>query len=380
MLNIKNDSQRLILNLIRHNKEISGAELARITEQRRSSLAYILKSLEDMGLVSISRIGESTKSGGKPPTLWKLVNSAGYFLGVEVTPKELRTVITDFSSNIIYKDIHTFNDILSEGGVSELSSFIRSRVSAVNLKLEDFIGIGISVPGMVDTLNGSVYYYSSKGIKEISLKSDLEKELNIEVAILNDANAGVLGEKWFSTSPDKLNDIIFLSINEDHAGIGAGFIFNGQLYTGFNGSAGEFIPFGINLEHIYRQYKSDFPNITIEFKDLNTISKIIAMYGTGSKVADYIFNEIFTNLSKGIAGIITLLNPKSIIIGGDFTVTEPVINQTLSSQIESVYKEHYPVGISHPRIYFSKQGIYSGAMGATAFFVDRIFNPLLGKI
>lgn len=375
MIEIKSENQKLILHLIRSNKEISGAELSRITNQRRSTLAYVLKSLEDMGLISISRIGESTKSGGKPPTLWKLVDNAGYILGLEVTPSEIRTVITDFSSNIIYRDIHQFNDIFSGGSVDKLADFIKSRVEALNLNMDDFIGIGLAIPGMVDRDKGSGIYYTKNGIFNIEIKKKLRNLLGVDVELINDANAGALGEKWFSNRPDDLNNMIFLSINEDHAGIGAGFILNGQLYSGFNGSAGEFIPFGMKLDTLFEKALADSGSVDVNFDDFNTISKVVVKYKEKSEEAKVILNYISKLLAVEIARLVTLLNPNHIIIGGDFSITEDFLIKKLDREIENIYKKHFPMGISHPHLSFSKQGIFSGAMGATALYVDMIFNP-----
>ncbi len=374
MINIKNDNQKLILQLIRNNKEISGAELSRITMQRRSTLAYTLKSLEEMGLISVSRIGETTSSGGKPPTLWKLVENSGYFIGLEVTPKEIRTVITDFASNIIYRDIHVVPDILSIGGdLQDLANFILSRINALNLNMDKIIGIGIAIPGMIHSSGDFAVYYTANGVTKIDIKNSLHKRLNLDVELINDANAGALGEKWFSHYPEKLNNMIFLSINEDHAGIGAGFIFNGQLYTGFSGSAGEFIPFGIKLKNIFDSTNSKYNE---DFSNYNNISKIATQIEKKSPLAIEILNKIASLLALEIARLITLLNPRDIVIGGDFSITKGLISEMLDKKIRDCYLEHYPQGIEHPYLKFSKQGIYSGAMGATAIFVDYIFNPL----
>lgn len=369
MIGIKNDNQRVVLSHIRKNREISGAELSRITGQRRSSLAYTLKGLEDLGVIEISRIGESTSSGGKPPTLWKLTPGWGYIVGVEVTPFEIRIVVTDFASNVIYKDIHKAIDALED--LNALGLFINSRIEALNLDRGKIIGIGLAVPGMVDPESGSGVIYYSSGAKSIDLKEPLTRELNLNVEIINDANAGALGEKWFSTMPESLNNMIFLSINEDHAGIGAGFILNGQLYKGITGSAGEFLPFGMKLKYIFDTFdtKEDFTHYS-------TIDKVYNLYEGGSELAKEILTKITDLLSKEIARLVTLINPEAIIIGGDFSITREFIKESLDSKVKEHYEIHYPIGIKHPYLAFSKQGIFSGAIGATAIFIDSIFNPL----
>lgn len=372
MIGIKNDNQRVVLNLIRKNREISGAELSRITGQRRSSLAYTLKGLQDLGIIEISRIGESTSSGGKPPTLWKLTPNSGFFIGVEVTPFEIRTVVTDFASTVLYKDIHKNLDSLED--LKGLADFIDSRVEALNLERDKIIGVGLAVPGMVDPDSGTGVIYSTTGAKSIDLKKPLTNELGLNVEIINDANAGALGEKWFSSLPETLNNMVFLSINEDHAGIGAGFILNGQLYKGITGSAGEFLPFGMKLKYIFDKLETEE-----DFTNYSDISKVYKLYLEGSSLAKDILVKITDLLSMEIARLVTLINPETIIIGGDFSITKEFIKDSLDRRVKEHYEVHYPIGIKHPYLEFSKQGIFSGAIGATAIFIDSIFNPLGSK-
>jgi DNA-binding transcriptional ArsR family regulator len=104
-LKLKVRSHRIVLNAIRTRKEVSGAELSRITTYKPPTLVYILRTLEEKGLIEVSRIGESLSgSGGKPPTLWKLVPGTGYIVGIEMIPGMFRASVIDFSCNVIHQE------------------------------------------------------------------------------------------------------------------------------------------------------------------------------------------------------------------------------------------------------------------------------------
>ena len=78
---LKKLNSNVILNLIRTNAPISGASLAKTTGMRPSTVQNILKNLEKKGLISNIGIGNSTKMGGRRPTLWKICGNYGYVVG-----------------------------------------------------------------------------------------------------------------------------------------------------------------------------------------------------------------------------------------------------------------------------------------------------------
>ena len=94
------NSHKLVINVIRTHKEISGAEISRITGFQPSTILYILRILDRKGFICISRTGDSTQKGGKKPVLWKIKPDIGLILGIEVFSSKLRFVEIDFAGNI----------------------------------------------------------------------------------------------------------------------------------------------------------------------------------------------------------------------------------------------------------------------------------------
>ncbi|NJK96574.1 MAG: MarR family transcriptional regulator [Bacteroidales bacterium] len=94
LFNLTENSHKQVLNLIRLYREISGAELARLTNLRPSTVLYILRILDEKGLIEISGTGESTTKGGKKPTLWKIKSNIGYVIGLEILVHKIRMVLT----------------------------------------------------------------------------------------------------------------------------------------------------------------------------------------------------------------------------------------------------------------------------------------------
>jgi glucokinase len=98
-------------------------------------------------------------------------------------------------------------------------------------------GIGIGVPGLVDTKLGVVYnVLNIPAWKNVPIKAELEKIYNIPVYVGNDANCFALGEKYYGKAKP-FSDVVCLTLG---TGLGAGIFINDRLYAGNYSMAGEF--------------------------------------------------------------------------------------------------------------------------------------------
>ena len=98
---LKDINSNVILNLVRTNAPISGAVLAKITGMRPSTVHNILKNLEKEKLVLKIGTGDSTKLGGRRPTLWKIRGNYGYIIGIQIAITEIEVVLVNLNSRII---------------------------------------------------------------------------------------------------------------------------------------------------------------------------------------------------------------------------------------------------------------------------------------
>ncbi len=380
-IELKDLKHRQVLNAIRLYGEISGAQLSRLTGILPSTIVYILRFLKKEGLINVSRIGNSSSVGGKPPTLWQLRAERGFIIGLEIIPKEIRTTIIDFSNKITYQEKR-----LSLGKISgtQIDSIIRTYINNLienqNIPKEKIIGIGIALPGLVDSKNGIIHYSKSLGLKNLPLQSLLEANLGLPVRVLNDANAGALGIKWYPNSVNALpENIIYLTINEDFFSIGAGLIIGRKLYEGFSGTAGEIFPILLPISKLVKKAAKKYGNeiqMTKEFKDNEEIlfSDLLNYSIENSRIANFVFKNIGLIVSKEIINIIAFLNPEQIIIGGDISQVKFFISDYIMPYVKRKSAKLFPIGISLPQISFSPFGIYSVSMGATALILREILN------
>ncbi len=120
------NSHKQVLNIIRTHREISGAEISRLTGFQPSTILYILRILDRKGFITISRTGDSTQKGGKKPVLWKIKSDIGVMLGIEVFKSKLRFVKIDFAGKIHEQGEKSVSVTIGQDNVSSvLEKFIR---------------------------------------------------------------------------------------------------------------------------------------------------------------------------------------------------------------------------------------------------------------
>jgi len=380
-IRIKMHSHRKILNTIRIHKEISGAELARITKYQPSTVLYILRSLETDGFIEVSRIGSSLGSAGKPPTLWRLVADRGYIIGIEAIPGEIRTTVADFACNVVHQEIKKdIADFYGEQITLGIVEFVREIITKLNLSEDKIIGVGVALPGLVDRRQGLVHYSRNLFLKNFPLQKVLHESLNLPVAVANDSNAGALGIRWHSNSTEDLPpNVVFLTVNEKIRDIGAGLILNSQLYEGTSGTAGELsssLPVISKLiEKGKNKYGADSPVLQTYLSHGSfSISEVAKYAKTNCPFSNFILRNISKFITEEILRIIEFINPDSIVIGGDISEAEFIINDFIAPAVKRKALKIFPTGIMIPEINFSSFGIYSVSIGATALILREIFG------
>ena len=380
LFSLTENSHKQVLNLIRIYREISGAELARLTNLRPSTVLYILRNLDEKGLIEISGTGVSTTKGGKKPTLWKIKSNIGYAIGIEILVHKIRIVLADMVGVFIDKNEHIpANKITDKNLVEELLKSINSIIEKHHLDLDKIIGIGIAVPGMVDSKNGHIHYASALGVENFPLKLKLESKLPLQFTIANDANSGAMDVKWYTEPTQKLPaNIVYITYNQGAKNLGAGLIINNALYNGVSGAAGEiFYPLPKIPSIIERGIKklgADHPILQSFAIEGIKISEIMNFAKKGCPISIFVIEEICKLIADEIARIVGFINPDLIVLGGDITMQEDLLKKYIipfAHEKTSGYLKH---GYFMPEIRFSQFGKFSVSAGATALLLSELME------
>src|ERR1043166_3593343 len=229
---IRDINRQIVLNYVREREPISRAEIARETDLQRSTISAIVEALTAEGL--IEEVGEGESTGGRRPTLLRLRTKEAIAIGVAITPTCTTVATSDLAGRIVeQKEFLTDPD--PEKTINEVISLVQELSAKNKGSIE---AVGVSLPGLVDPSTGNAVYVPYFKWRDIPIAKTISAAVGLPVVIDNDANAVALAELWFGRPEvSDARDFILVLVAE---GVGTGIIFDGQVYRGQRGAAGEF--------------------------------------------------------------------------------------------------------------------------------------------
>src|SRR5215211_7245267 len=227
---IRNINRQIVLNYVRERGPISRAEIAHETALQRSTVSLIVEQLRVDGLIE-EVSGEST--GGRPPVLLSLRTADAVAIGVDLGTTRTIVATSDLAGRVL--DQEQFEtDPSSAKTTREIIDCAQRFIRRNNGTIE---GIGVSLPGLVEP-EGKELFIPTFNWRDLPLASEISEATGLPVTMDNDANAAAQAELWLGRPEIReVRDFILVLVE---TGVGTGIVFDGQVYRGENGAAGEF--------------------------------------------------------------------------------------------------------------------------------------------
>jgi predicted NBD/HSP70 family sugar kinase len=374
-------NRQIVLNYVREKEPISRAEISHETALQRSTVSLIVDELKTQGLIYEIE-GEST--GGRPPSLLRLRAAGCMAIGADVGTAQTTVAVADLVGRVVDREVFdTYPDVTAT--YRRLLSTIQ-RLIKTHGNIE---GIGVCVPGLVDPETGTALFIPHFKWRNWPLASELHEITGLPVTIDNDANAAALAELWLGRPEIRdVRDFILVLVEE---GVGTGIIFDGQVYQGVAGAAGEFghmtigrgapVACAAGSEKCweafaseraalarYRQRRGASSNSDISFRKLmdNALSKDNAAKEALLETAHYLGLGI-SNLTKG-------LSPEAVILAGDIARVWPLISDELKSTLA---ENTICSGLASTPVFASTLGDDTRLMGALSLVLARKFASVV---
>ena len=157
-----------------------------------------------------------------------------YYLGIDLGGTFIKGGVVDTEGNIIVRDkVPTESEKGAEGVSANIASLCKSLMDKASLTAADIVGVGMGVPGMIDSERGCVIYSNNLGWEDFYIAENVSDALSLPVKIANDANVAALGETKFGCGKD-YNSSVMITLG---TGVGSGIVIGGKLFEG-NRSAG----------------------------------------------------------------------------------------------------------------------------------------------
>jgi len=298
-------------------------------------------------------------------------------IGIDLGGSKIEGILLSYDGEILNRTRlatirHDYNQTLIQ--IKELIESL-DRVAQIEgpSHRDNKASIGIGTPGAISSQTGCIKNSNSTWLNGKDLKEDLEKTLGRPVRVANDANCFALSEAIDGAGAD--SGLVFGVILG--TGTGAGICWNKQILIGRNSIAGEWghnpLPWPTTAElpgpecycgqrGCIETYLSG-PGLAQDYagrsgQQLNA-EQIISAAAQGNELAQESLNNYYDRLTRGLAQVINILDPDTIILGGGISNLD-----TLYSEIPARWENYIFSDSVETKLCKAKHGDSSGVRGA----------------
>jgi predicted NBD/HSP70 family sugar kinase len=373
---IKKINRSIILREIVKEGLISRADLSKVTALTRATISAQVADLIDEGLIIETQLEHYTV--GRKPIMLSLNSEAGFALGIDLDYDHISFTV----SNLIGSPVSSKRIEINTSDYQEILNLLVEQIriykSEYAFSQYGIIGIVIAIHGLVGK-DETIHYVPRLRWNNISLKSDLEKQIDINVYLENNANLSAFAERVFVHH--ETDNLLAATL---YSGIGLGMMMNNEFFRGHDGFAGEIghmivVPNGIQCncgnKGCWERYASEnmfFRNLS----DKRNISPITYEHiqkwlDEGDEEVTHLMEQFIYYLSIGLNNMINMYNPDVLVLDSELLRMYPNSLDKIRGNLNS--------SISHYRaLQISTIGRNSSVLGACALAIKHFLGvPML---
>ncbi len=388
----RNINKSSVIKKLYFSKYLSCADLCNQLDKSLPFMAKLVDELLEDGIIVETGFAPST--GGRKATMYSLRPDSFYIVSVSMDQLITQISLMDINNNFV-GEVVKIELTLSKNSDSLhiLAESLIVFIENLNINQNDILGIGIGMPGFIDSQKGINYSFLELPNSTESIADFLTKKTNLPVFIDNDSSLIALAELKFGKARNKQN-VMVINIGW---GVGLGMIIKGELYRGNIGFSGEFshIPLFTNnilcscgksgcletetsLLVLIKKVKEAIGagRVTklhdISFENPEEAYDMIIKYALeGDRLAVELLSEIGYKIGRGISILIHLLNPELIILSGRGSQAGKI----WQTPIQQALNEYcIPRLAYNTEINISKLGYEAELIGAAALVIESYEN------
>lgn len=382
-----------LMNCLHTHTPISRATLAEKTGLNKTTVSSLVQELIDLHL--IRETGAESVGAGRPAIMLEPDPAAGTMISVEIGVDFISILCSDFALQPVWQRKENTNPRIGHKAIlNRAQTLIYQAIQAGQKVSPNILGIAVGVPGLVDQRNGTILFAPNLQWQNIPLRETLRQSFNTQIFVNNEANLAALGEYYFGAARD-YHEMLYVSAG---VGLGGGIIYNGRLFNGGTGFAGEFGHMTMDpdgepcncgnrgcwetqasqralFRYIKQAIEQGRASTLLEKTggDLNrlTVPLVVEAAQANDAVARQALERVGRCLGIGLASLVNALNPERVVFGGilslagDFLL--PAINQEL---------EHRALrwNESAAKVVLSQHGVNACVMGGTATIYQAVLS------
>jgi len=265
--------------------------------------------------------------------------------------------------------------------------------------IEPPAGIGISSPGPLDPWRGVVLAPPNlTGWHDVPLAAAVASVLELPAFLERDTNVAMMAEWRYGAARDA-RDAVYVTVS---TGIGGGIIANGRPLIGLDGSAGEVGHLTVELDgpdcgdgspgHV--EAIGSGTAIAREGRALlaaGAAPQLAALTGdpaevtaelvgraadAGDAACQAVLDRAWMALGAMCAGLVNVLNPEVIVLGGSIALHRPELKDAVRREID---RRAFPLPARRVRVELAHHGDDVSLIGLLPIVNDRLQDPAYAK-
>jgi predicted NBD/HSP70 family sugar kinase len=378
----------LVVQHVAARGTVSRAELARATLLTKGTVsAHVadllkLEVLVELGTQPDGRVG-------RPHSVLALHSGRHCGIGIEINIDYMAVCVSDLLHQVRFHHV----DVVDNRGVDpgcvldRAADLVRTAYRAAIAEGLSPAGIAAAVPGTMEMETGALLVAPNLGWTDVPVVDELLERLcplDLPVVADNEANLAALGELWLGIGGES-GSYVHVS---GEIGVGAGIVVAGALFRGMRGFAGEIGHVVVDrngpdcscggrgcLERVAGQdailRAAGLPTATATTLGHpgDPLHELIELLEAGDPTASGAVHAAAEALGIGLAGVVNVIDPDTIILGGTYASLAPWLVQPLRSSLvrQVIASEWRPIEIRT-----STLGPDAAVRGAAAWVVQRV--------
>lgn len=325
----------IVKSLLTHG----DSTIADLSNNIQSSIPTVTKAVNEL-LVDhiVEDIGKISNSGGRRPSLYGIEASCGYVLGVAVGRSTISMGLQNMKNEFVTQDLRVpFSMKENWSSLDELCRIILSFIEGSGVEKTKVWAACVSVPGRVssaDGTGGKMFFNRDKPFAE-----EISDRLGLPIYLENDTRAMTWGEYAEGGIHEK-GDIIYLNYDW---GVSTGIVIDGKLFYGASGYTGEFghspifnnnilcycgkegcLESEISGWALVNQFNAEIKKGRQSLIDISASNQpykeiIRGVLEQEDSLCLDLITEQCEKMGRYLAMLLNLLNPDTLIIGGEFS-------------------------------------------------------------
>lgn len=197
---VKAGNQAAILKTIYLCGPIKRSEVARRLGLTLPTITTNINSMMARGIVRETGSERSiTHFAGRKAHLVDIVPESRHFAGVEIQGMRRTVCLLDYRGKVLYQKEHTGEEREYGKNIALTCGMVDRALSACGLRPEEIAGIGVCLPGLVDTQQGVLEVRPSYSWTHKNIRADMASRMNYPgpIYVENNACARAYGAQLF---------------------------------------------------------------------------------------------------------------------------------------------------------------------------------------